>query len=265
MINLISPIKWTGGKGKEIKYFEYYIPKFKIYVEPFLGGGALFWHLKPKKAVLNDINYDLINFFIQLRDNYDMLIKYNNKHEHNKDYFNNIVCKLNTDDFENKVERASAFYYINKTCFSGKWRVNSKGEFNNTWGNYKTETYRYLDKEYSLLLQGITILNKDFKYVLLKYMYNRDAFIFLDPPYLDCDTMYVANTNFKLIYDYLSRYILKCKCKVLLVVKNNEYIENTFKDFIVKRYTKKYCHNSTSNKKHEHLVICNYTVNEDVD
>lgn len=69
-----SPIKWTGGKRKEIPYFIPYIPHdFNIYIEPFFGGGALFWHIKPKQAVINDINQDLMNFYKVLRDNYDSL------------------------------------------------------------------------------------------------------------------------------------------------------------------------------------------------
>jgi len=70
---LNSPIKWIGGKRREIKYFEKYIPEFKTYVEPFVGGGALYWHLQPKQAIINDINEHLINFYLVLKNNYDEL------------------------------------------------------------------------------------------------------------------------------------------------------------------------------------------------
>lgn len=255
-----SPIKWVGGKAREIKFFEEYIPDFNLYIEPFVGGGALFWHLQPTSAVLGDINEYLMNFYIQLRDNYTQLNQYNQIHEHNKTYYKKMVEKVNDNNFVDNIEKASVFYYINKTCFSGKWRVNSKGEFNNTWGNYKRQNYKKLDKQYSSILKNTTLVHEDYKKTLTKYKNKDDAFVFLDPPYLDCDTMYTKDQKFKSVYDYILKYMKDCECKVMLVVKSNEYILNLFNDFIVKKYDKKYCHNSTSKKEHTHLLICNYDI-----
>ncbi len=123
-----SPIKWTGGKNKEIKYFKSFIPhNFDTYIEPFFGGGALYWNLSPHNAIINDINPHLINFFLVLRDEYNLLCEKLNTYKHNKDYFNMLVQKLNNHEYEDKIEQAAIFYYLNKTSFSGKWRINKKG------------------------------------------------------------------------------------------------------------------------------------------
>ncbi len=140
-----SPIKWVGGKRKEIKYLEKYIPKFNTYIEPFVGGGALYWHLNPKVAVINDINPYLINFYEVLKNDYNKLIIGLQKYINSKDEFDKTVKILNNKEYKSNLELAEIFYYLNKTCFSGKWRVNSKGQFNNTFGSYKKDNYKILD------------------------------------------------------------------------------------------------------------------------
>lgn len=253
-----SPIKWTGGKAREIKYFQEYIPEFDTYVEPFFGGGALYWHLQPKNAVINDINPHLINFYEVLRSNYNELYKHLQEMELNKDYFQHIVDKLNNEEYENRIEQAAIFYYLNKTAFSGKWRVNSSGKYNNTWGNYKKENFKVLDNEYSNILQNATIENVDYKDIMMDCKFNENVFIFLDPPYLNCDTMYTANQEFESIYDYIYEYIKECKCKVMLVCKGDSYIYGLFKDLICEKYMVKYSHNSLSDLENQHLIITNY-------
>lgn len=258
MVIIKSPIKWVGGKKSEIKYFEKYIPLFETYVEPFVGGGALFWHLKPKKAILNDINDFLTNFYIQLRDNRSLLVDKLQSYVNEKDYFKSQVEVLNSKAWNNDLEKAALFYYINKTCFSGKWRVNSKGKFNNTFGDYKKDHFKDLDTKYQKLLQGTEILNIDYKNVFDRFLNDENAFIFLDPPYLDCDTMYTESQKFEEYYKYILYFMRHCKCKVLLIVKENEYLINLFGDLIKEKYDKNYRHNATSTKIHNHLIICNY-------
>lgn len=253
-----SPIKWTGGKTREIKYFQEYVPQFNVYVEPFFGGGALYWHLQPDKAIINDINPHLMNFYEVLRDDYNELYKYLQKMELNREYFQYIVDRLNNKKYKNKAEQAAVFYYLNKTAFSGKWRVNSKGDYNNTWGNYKKENFKVLDKKYSEILQSTIVKSEDYKTIMEEYKENKHSFIFLDPPYLNCDTMYTANQKFEPIYDYIYSYMKNCQCKVLLVCKGDEYIYNLFKDLIRKRYSIRYSHNALSNIRNQHLVIANY-------
>lgn len=254
-----SPIKWVGGKRREIKYFEKYIPNFEVYVEPFFGGGALFWHLKPNKSEINDINYDLINFYKVLKNNPEELYKSLQTHMLSKEYFSKMVCKLNNKDFDSDLERASIFYYLNKTSFSGKWRVNSKGEFNSSYGYYTKEYFKNIDLNCSNKLKNTIISNDDYDNILIKYKYDDSAFIFLDPPYLDCDTFYTETQEFKTIYLNIFKHMKNDKSKIMLIVKENDFINVLFKEFMKDKYIVNYTHNSKSNKKsHKHLIITNY-------
>ena len=110
-----SPIKWTGGKRREIPYFSSYIPQnFDIYIEPFFGGGALYWHLLPQNAIINDINSHLINFYKVLRDNHSSLENILSTFEHNKTFFDKLVNILNNNEFNNNVEQAAIFTILIK-------------------------------------------------------------------------------------------------------------------------------------------------------
>lgn len=253
-----SPIKWVGGKAREIKYFENYIPKFSTYVEPFFGGGALYWYLQPEKAIINDINSHLMNFYKILKNDYDELYEWLQQMELNRGYFKRIVDKLNNKEYGNEIEQAAIFYYLNKTSFSGKWRVNRNGKYNNSWGNYKRENFKKLDKVYSEILQNPIIKNTDYKNILKDCKYDDKTFVFLDPPYLNCDTVYTQNQDFQYIYDDIFDYMKNCKCKVMLICKNDKYINDLFKNLVIKKYDVKYAHNLLSKIKNQHLVIINY-------
>lgn len=253
-----SPIKWVGGKRKEIKHFERYIPKFKTYVEPFVGGGALYWYLEPDNAVINDINEHLINFYEVLRDDYNELHKQLQTYINTKDEYYKIIDKLNNKKYNNKVEQASIFLYLNKTAFSGMWRVNSKGLFNTSYGKYKSDTYKNLENYYQKLLSRTNIYNTDYKNILEKFKNDSEVFIFLDPPYLECDTLYTESQHFDNIYEYLKDYMEDCKCRVMLVVKETEYINKLFKNYILDSYNVSYKNNALSENLHKHHIITNY-------
>lgn len=253
-----SPIKWVGGKRKEIKYFEKYIPEFNTYVEPFVGGGALYWHLEPKQAVINDINTHLINFYQVLRDYPLQLSNGVKSYTNTKEEFDSVVKVLNDKEHKNNIELAEIFYYINKTCFSGKWRVNKKGKFNSSYGYYKADNYKKLPVEASDLLKRTEIHNQDYKDIMEKYKNDNSAFIFLDPPYLECDTFYTETQKFENIYEYISNYTQETKAKLMLIVKENEYIRNMFSKYIIDEYDINYRHNAVSKKLHKHLIITNY-------
>lgn len=253
-----SPIKWVGGKRKEIKYFKKYIPEFNTYVEPFVGGGAVFWELCPESAVINDVNEHLINFYNVLKNNPKELYESLQDMKLEKEYFKYIVRKLNNKEYNDNVEQASIFFYLNKTAFSGKWRVNSKGEFNSSYGYYKTENFKKLDTNCSNALINTSIENKDYKDIINRYKYDESAFIFLDPPYLECDSFYTSDQNFENIYVHVRDFLVDAKCKVMMVVKENDYINDLFKEYIIDRYNINYRHNAKSQKIHTHVVIANY-------
>jgi DNA adenine methylase len=187
---LVTPVvKWVGGKRQIIDQILKYVPQnFTTYYEPFLGGGAVLFTLQPREAVVNDINSELINLYLVIKDNIEDLIEDLKQHKNQEDYFY-MIRELDRDKNEyqklTSVQRASRIIYLNKTCYNGLFRVNKAGEFNTPFGNYKNPnitneiTLRavsdYLNKT------RITFTCKDFEEVLIDI--KNDAFVYLDPPY----------------------------------------------------------------------------------
>lgn len=188
---LIGPfIKWVGGKRQLINSISELMPKGINkckYVEPFIGGGALFFHLQLKSAVINDYNHDLINVYEVIRDNLDELIKDLQKHKNEAEYFYQLRLLDRSEDFDklSKIHKASRFIFLNKTCFNGLYRVNNSGEFNSPFGRYKNPNIvneptlkavsKYLNKN------DIVITSGDYCTVLDDL--DKKAFVYLDPPY----------------------------------------------------------------------------------
>ena len=139
---LVAPfLKWVGGKRQLMPSIVANLPeniKDYIYVEPFIGGGALFFNLQPKNAIINDFNEELINVYLVIKNNLEELIKDLKKHKNEAEYYYSIrsldrngkLSKLTA------VQRASRIIFLNKTCFNGLYRVNSSGEFNTPFGRY---------------------------------------------------------------------------------------------------------------------------------
>ncbi|MBD1902523.1 DNA adenine methylase [Trichocoleus sp. DQ-A3] len=176
-------LKWAGGKSQLIQqYIPYFPPKFTTYYEPFLGGGALFFHLLPKVSILTDINADLVNVFRCVRDEVEPLIEFLQQHQmnHSKEYYYCVrLMQPNTP-----LERAARFIYLNKTCFNGLYRENSKGEFNVPIGKYKNPKIcnPALLRAVSAALQSALIDVRPFEAVLQSAKTAED-FVFFDPPY----------------------------------------------------------------------------------
>lgn len=177
------PVKWAGGKGGLIPQFEALFPRetWDLYIEPFVGGGAVFFHLLPRRAVLIDDNEELINFYLVVRDSLEELLQDLRKHQNTRDYYYRIRA-LNPAELT-PVERASRFLYLNKTGYNGLWRVNAKGQHNVPFGRYKNP--KIVDEPnlrlVSLSLSRAEILLGDFS-LALNYARPR-TFVYLDPPY----------------------------------------------------------------------------------
>lgn len=179
----ISPfLKWAGGKRWLIKRYLDIFPSFSgRYIEPFLGGGSVFFYLTPDCAILNDINTELIDTYIAIRDDWRKVVEILNYHAKNNssDYYYTIRSSVP----ESLVERAARFIYLNRTCFNGIYRVNRKGEFNVPYGgNRKNIIFKGDDFEgVSKLLKKAKLKSCDFEEVI------NDAssgdLIFVDPPY----------------------------------------------------------------------------------
>ncbi|MCE7697310.1 MAG: Dam family site-specific DNA-(adenine-N6)-methyltransferase, partial [Methanobacterium paludis] len=135
----VSPVvKWVGGKRQLLNVINKYIPNdFNSYCEPFLGGGAVLFDLQPKKAVVNDLNSELMNVYKVIESDVEGLISDLKNHDNNADYFYEMRGKDRDKelyDTLSDIERASRILYLNKTCFNGLFRVNNAGEFNTPFG-----------------------------------------------------------------------------------------------------------------------------------
>lgn len=185
-VETISPrpfLKWAGGKGKLIQQYLPYLPTdFKTYYEPFLGGGAVFFHLLPAAAILTDINPELINTYRCVRDQVEEVISLLEKHKlkHNKEYYYEMRSRAGNSD----VERAARFIYLNKTCFNGLYRENSQGAFNVPIGKYKNPLIcnAELLRSVSAALRTAQIEVRPFEAVL-NFAKTGTDFVYFDPPY----------------------------------------------------------------------------------
>lgn len=180
-------VKWVGGKRQlMIELFKNMPENYNRYFEPFIGGGALFFELQPDNAYISDMNEELINLYQVVRDNVNELITDLQKHDISKEYFMEIRNIDRTADYENwsDIQKASRFIYLNRTCFNGMYRVNSKGEFNVPFGHYKNP--RIVDENNlincSNLLQKTEIKHADFSEILTKVQ--KGDFVYFDPPYV---------------------------------------------------------------------------------
>ena len=134
-INLKPIFKWSGGKKDEIPKFCEHIPKFSgTYLEPFIGGGAVFFHLNPTKAAISDMHKELIDFYQSIKNgNSDKIYDFMKSHPNEP----NEYYKVRDIEPKDILERGSRFYYLRKTCFRGILRYNSSGGFNIPFGKYK--------------------------------------------------------------------------------------------------------------------------------
>lgn len=181
-------LKWAGGKRQLLPEIRKRIPaRFHTYFEPFVGAGAVFFDIQPKKAVINDINFELINTYRMIQNDVEKLIAELEKYKNEKEFYYKIRNLDRTQEFEklSNVERAARLIYLNKTCFNGLFRVNRRGQFNVPFGKYKHPNIVNADvlravHEY-LITNEISILNVDFGQAVEQA--EAGDFIYFDPPY----------------------------------------------------------------------------------
>ena len=273
---LVSPIlKWVGGKRQLLDSIEPLIPKCSTFYEPFIGGGAVLFSRQPDKAVINDLNPELINVYFTIKNEPKALIEKLKEHRDNssEEYFYSIrALDRDKEVFENmmNVERAARIIYLNKTCYNGLFRVNSSGEFNSPWGRYKNpnitnETtinalHTYFNKA------NITIKCGDYREALKGI--RKGAFIYFDPPYMPISssasfTGYTAGG-----FGEQEQIALKEQCDALnekgikFLVSNSScpFIEELYKDYIVEHVNAKRAINANPQKRGEikEVLIRNY-------
>ncbi len=289
-------LKWAGGKGQLLNKFEEMYPQELVngqidtYIEPFVGGGAVLFDVlqkyKVKKAVIVDLNKELINCYRCIKSDVNELIKHleNLQDEFlplldiaRKEYFLKVRNRYNEIHLNGKYdfEKAADFIFLNKTCFNGLYRVNSKGEFNVPFGKYKNPLI--CDKEnlvlISRLLQNVEIRFGD--YSVCEEFISSKSFVYFDPPYRPL----IENTSF-VGYDKsgfnddnqreLAEFVKKLDKQNCLVMLSNSDPKNTnpddnffdelYKGFEIDRIFAKRMINCQADKRGDitEIVVRNY-------
>ena len=269
-------VKWAGGKRQIIDKLLKYIPdEFNTYYEPFVGGGALLFELSPKKAVINDSNKELINVYNVLcdEDKFKKMCSVLNSYEtnHSEEFYyeiRNIDRDKDTYNNLSNIEKATRTIYLNKSCFNGLYRVNSKNEFNVPF-NQKKKVNTY-DKDNIVAINKylnnnqITILNVDFEHAVNDA--KKGDFIYFDPPYdsdSDTFTSYTDNGFNKEEQVRLSKLFKKLDkkgCYVMLSNHNTKLINELYKDYniYVIEAKRNINANGAGRGKIEEVIITNY-------
>lgn len=289
-------IKWVGGKGKLIPTLTTLLPsnleklEALTYIEPFIGGGAmLFFMLQNypniERAIINDLNPNLIKAYNTIKESPESLINALNtiqkeylnitEEEERKEFYLNARKHFNNGNLSN-VESTMYLIFLNKTCFNGLYRVNSKGEFNVPFGKYKNPTICdaktiYADSE---LLQKVEIRCGDFEET--EQYISENTFIYFDPPYRPLDATSNFNSYAKEAFNdeeqiRLKRYFDRLSEKRCLMMLSNSdckgrnpedtFFDDLYKDYIIERVYASRSVNSNPEKRGKltELLIRNYT------
>lgn len=268
-------VKWAGGKRQLLAQIRERMPReYNRYYEPFIGGGAVVFDLLPENALINDINEALINAYVQIRENVDSFLDNINRidyaiGEDGKAYYYSMrnLYNMKLEKMEYDIELAALFVFLNKHCFNGLYRVNSKGLFNVPYNNSKRvscdeESIR-MTSDY---LKRVTITTGDFEDACRNS--GRGDFVFLDSPYAPLNlTSFESYTKegFTLesherlarLYDELTER----GCYCMLTNHNTELIEQLYgnKGYAISVVNVKRMINSdANNRKGQEVIICNY-------
>lgn len=278
-------LKYRGGKSKEIPEILRHIPReYNRYIEPFFGGGALYFYLENENSIINDINTRLMNFYRDVANNYEnmreQLDEIQEIYERNQREYEELkavnpdirVENMNEDLFykmrdlfnnntTNEYLDSVIYFFINKTAYSGMIRYNRRGEFNVPFGRYKNMNTRLLTENHHRLLRTANINNTNYQEIF--NMAEENDFMFLDPPY-DCQFTDYGNGNEFTEEDHrqLSQAFRNLRCRALMVVSKTPLMEELYEDFIVDdaTYDKVYGVNIRNRfeRNAEHLIIRNY-------
>lgn len=275
MKNEILPIlKWVGGKRQLMGDLTPLLPdKINIYYEPFVGGGAMLFHVKPEKAYISDINRDLIRVYNVVKSNVDMLIDELKKYNNTADKFYEVRSWDRDEVFYaglTDVQKAARILFLNKTCYNGLYRVNSKGQFNTPFGKYDNPdivnesglraVHDYFNKA-SIQISSISYSD------VIKNVFG-DAFVYLDPPY-DPVSKTANFTGYSVGgFSKDDQIRLREYCDELTARGVKFMLSNSATDFILDQYSAydittvkaKRCINSVASKRSgvDEVVIRNY-------
>ncbi len=280
MVQLSSPpiairpfLKWAGGKRQLIPELLKYVPDFSgRYYEPFIGGGALLLTLQPEVATISDRNAELINCYRAVKDSVDDLIQHLKQHRNEKDYFYEVRSWDRQTEFATKTaeQRAARIIFLNKTCYNGLFRVNSKGQFNAPFGRYKNPTIadetvlRSVSAYFNRA--DVTICLTDFAAAMAEADHN--DFVYFDPPYDPVSTTASFTGYYRNGFDRTEQQRLKSVvddltargCKVLLSNAYTDFIRDLYQDYRCVRVsaTRAINSNATKRGKVDEILVMNY-------
>ena len=263
--NIAKPIlKWAGGKTQMLGDLLPKVPKsYGRYIEPFFGGGAMFFALQPENAIIADSNPELINMYRQVAENVDEVISYLKKYENTSEMF----YAVREQDWMclSKAEAAARTIFLNRTCFNGLYRVNKQGKFNVPYGKYANP--RICDEEglkaASKALKKAEILCGDYLLVLEHYAEAGD-FVFLDPPYLPISEYadfkrYTKEQFYEEDHVELAKMIMRLQergCHVVLTNSNHPLVHELYAPFTIDVIqTKRHISCNGSTRKGEDVIV----------
>lgn len=278
-------LKYRGGKSREIPRFIQYIPDdFDRYIEPFFGGGAVYFYLEQDNAILNDINTRLITFYTQLRNQYPQmrmqLDELQRQYEMNQAAYKKLKAKRPEDRVPNANEdlyyhirelfnrpdntllEGVLYFFINKTAYSGMIRYNNNGEYNVPFGRYPNFNTKRITQGHCDLLKGAQLHSLDYSEIFA--MAGEDDFIFLDPPY-DCVFNDYGNIDRMNGFDEaqhrrLAADFMNLPCRALMVIGKTALTEELYGGYIFDEYYKNYAVNIRNrfNNDKIHAIVKNY-------
>ncbi|WP_032121107.1 DNA adenine methylase [Clostridium amazonitimonense] len=272
---LVTPVvKWVGGKRQLLPEIRKFIPsRITTYYEPFIGGGAVLFDIQPKKAVINDVNCELVNLYEVIKDYPDELIEDLKKHKNEEDYFYQLRELDRVEENYSKlsnIEKASRIHYLNKTCYNGLFRVNRAGQFNSPFGRYKDPnivneiTIRAVSKY--LNEANIKFLCCDFEESLKGI--KKGAFVYFDPPYDPVSDSSSFTGYAKGGFNRSEQIRLKQLCdnlnskgiKFLLSNSSTEFIMDLYRDYNIEIIQAKRAINSKADERGEvdEVLVRNY-------
>jgi len=234
-------LKWAGGKSQLIGNLINLIPSnFNKYIEPFIGGGALYFALSYHNSIISDSNEELIITYNEVKNNVnDVIEELKCLNNTESDYYR--IRSINPVDLSNS-KRAARLIYLNKTCFNGLFRVNKKGEFNVPYGK---RSGPFLNEENlkaaSIALTNTRIIHSDYKPLLMENAKKGD-FIFLDPPYKPVGeysdfkryTKEQFYDNDQIELAEIFKKLVKKGCHVLLTNSDHPIILDLYKSFDIR-------------------------------
>ena len=257
-------LKWAGGKTQMLPDLLPKVPtSYGRYIEPFFGGGALFFSLCPEKAIIADSNPELINLYRQVADNVESVIFYLKQYENTSEIFYS-VRSLDWEQLS-KPEAAARTLFLNRTCYNGLYRVNKKGQFNVPYGKYKNPKICDTEALYaaSSALKKAEIICGDYSLVLEHYAQPGD-FIFLDPPYLPISEYsdfkrYTKEQFYEEDHVELAKEVIRLHekgCHILLTNSNHPLVHELYAPFKIDIIqTKRHISCRGNTRKGEDIIV----------